>query len=116
MQVVTFYSYKPFLSLGIHKKRGLFITFNEVCEYTATNPIEIGLLRQYAKDTEHFYNVLEAGKGIELKELKQLHKVAEEKLVKDMKARHKAKLEVYRKQKEEHEFYSALRFSDKAFR
>lgn len=116
MQKVTFYSYKPYLSLCIHRERGLFVEFNQDCEYTSSNPVEIQLLREYAEKTSNSYNITEAGGELGKEDLSRLYYEAEDKAIAEAEAREKARAEAKRKKAEEHDFYSMLRGSDKVYR
>lgn len=116
MEKVIFYSYKPYLFVGLHKERGLSISFTGDCTYTATNPIELQLLRAYAENTKGSYLIVEAGGELELTDLIRLHNQCEEKVIQDAEQRQAEKLEIEEKRKMDHEFYSILRGSDKACR
>lgn len=49
-------------------------------------------------------------------ELKRKHEELEDKLIAEAEEREKNRIEAEKKEKAEHEFYSALRFSDKVYR
>lgn len=116
MKNITFYSCKPYLYIALHKERGMSVTFSKDCMYTATNPIELQLLREYAENTRAFYLIAEAGGELEHEDLIRLHNQCEEKIVQEAEQRQAEREQAELKRKEEHDFYSMLRGSDKAYR
>lgn len=113
MEKVTFYSYKPYLSICLHRKRELFVTFSAECTYSPTNRTQLELLRQYAERTKGTYLISEI---MAPEELGRRYREMEEKSIQEAEARKAAKVADERKRKEEHDFYSALRFSDRICR
>lgn len=116
MQKVSFFSYTPYLLIALRRDREMIVTFNKDCSYTTSNPIEIELLRELAKKTSRSYLIAEVGGDLEQEELSRLHQKMEDNLVAEAAAMEKAKAEAEKKKAAEHELYSALRFSDKAYR
>lgn len=113
MEKVTFYSYKPYLQICLHRESGIFITFNADCTYSPTNEVQLELLRKYAEDTKNAYVISE---NIAPEELRRRYMELEEKAVQEAEARAAAKAEEEERKRWEHDFYSALRFSDKVCR
>lgn len=113
MEKVTFYSYKPYLSICLHRERELFITFSAECTYSPTNEVQLELLRKYAENTKKSYIISES---MAPEELKRRYTELEEKDIQEAEARAAAKAAEKKEHKERHEFYSALRFSDQVCR
>lgn len=113
MKKVIFYSYKPYLQICLHRKKGVFITFSEKCTYTPKSEAELQLLRAYAESTKGSYNISES---MAPEELRRKHEELEDNLIAEAEEREKNRIEAEKKEKAEHEFYSALRFSDKVYR
>ena len=111
MEKVTFYSYKPYLFIGIAPESGISITFSAECTYSPTNEKELQSLREYA--LQHPFIISES-KAPE--ELKRRYTELEEKEVQEAEAREAARAAEEKEHKERHEFYSALRFSDQVCR
>ena len=111
MQRVTFISAQPYLSLSFKE---LSITVQFVNHYYSTeDPKQVQILREYA--CINYVTVAEDGeKGLE--ELIELYNEAEEKIIREAEERAEARLEAEKQRKEDHEFYSLLRMSDKAYR
>lgn len=103
MEKVTFYSYKPYLSICLHRERNIFITFSAECTYSPTNEVQLELLRKYAENTKKSYIISES---MAPEELKRRYTKLEERAIQEAEARAAAKKE----RQELHEFYSALRF------
>lgn len=112
MEKVTFYSYKPYLQICLHRKIGIFVTFSAECTYSPTNKVQLELLRKYA-EAKGSYIISES---MDPEELRRRYEELEEKAIKEAKARAAAKLAAEKEKQEAHEFYSALRFSDKVYR
>lgn len=81
--------------------------------YSPKNEEELQILRAYAEDTKGSYNISES---MDPAELKRKHEELEDKLIAEAEEREKNRIEAEKKEKAEHEFYSALRFSDKVYR
>lgn len=113
MEKVIFYSYKPYLIVGLCKGRGIFVIFSAECTYSPTNEVELELLRKYAEETKKSYIISES---MAPEELRRRYTELEEKSIKEAEARAAAKLAAEKEKQEEHEFYSALRFSDRVCR
>lgn len=109
MQKVSFYSYKPYLYIVLHRTDGISVTFDKGCNYTTSKPEEIQLLREYAEKTSKSYLITEAGGELGKEDLSRLYYEAEDKTIAEVEAREKAIAEAERKKAEEHEFYSLLR-------
>lgn len=116
MQAVTFYSYNPYITLGIHKERGLSVQFDKDCKYITSNPVMIQLLRTYADDTRASYNIIEAGGELEQGELSRLHYEVEDHMIADLEKKEAGLAEKKQRKEAEHELYSMLRGSDKVYR
>lgn len=113
MDKVIFYSYKPYLQICLHRKRGIFITFSAEGTYSPKNEEELQILRAYAEDTKGSYNISES---LDPEELRRKHEEWEDSLITEAEEREKNRIEAEKKEKAEHEFYSALRFSDTVYR
>ncbi|MDO4326391.1 MAG: hypothetical protein Q4E24_10230 [bacterium] len=113
MEKVTFYSYKPYLTLGLCREDGIIITFSAECTYSPTNEVQLELLRKYAEDTKNSYIISES---MAPEELRRRYTELEEKAVQEAEARAAAKAEEEDRKRWEHEFFSALRFSDQLCR
>lgn len=113
MEKVTFYSYKPYLSICLHRERNIFITFSAECTYSPTNEIELEILRKYAEETKNSYIISES---MAPEELRRRYTGLEKKAIQEAEARAAVKLAAEKEKQEEHEFYSALRFSDRVCR
>ena len=111
MEKVTFYSYKPYLFIGIAPESGIFITFSAQCTYSPTNEKELQSLRKYA--LQHPSVISES---IAPEELWRRYTELEEKEVQEAEERVAARLEEEKEKQEAHDFYSALRFSDRVCR
>lgn len=109
MEKVTFYSYKPYLQVTLHKAREMIVTFSGDCTYTARNRIELQLLREYAENNKASYSIVEAGGELELEDLIRLHEELEDEIIADLEQRQAEKAKAEEKRKQEHEFYSLLR-------
>lgn len=116
MERVTFYSYVPYLSVPIHKDRGMSVTFSKDCTYVPSNPIELQLLREYAERTRSSYTIVEAGGELGLEDLIRLHEKWEDSLITDLEQRQAEKEQAELKRKEDHDLYSMLRGSDQVYR
>lgn len=113
MEKVTFYSYNPYLQICLHRERGIFITFSADCTYSPTNKVQLELLRKYAEDTKNAYIISES---MAPEELRRRYTELEEKSVQEAEARAAARLAAEKEKQDAHDFYSALRFSDKVYR
>lgn len=111
MENVTFYSYKPYLFIGIQRENGISVTFSAECTYSPTNEEELQCLREYA--LQHPSVISES---IAPEELKRRYTELEEKTIQAATERAAAKAAEKKEHKERHEFYSALRFSDQVCR
>lgn len=109
----VFCSCKPFLQICLDKDRGIFITFGADSTYSPKNEAELEALREYAERTKSSYLIAE---GMDPTELKRKHKRKWDKKIRKAKKTAKARLEAEKQRKEDHEFYSLLRMSDKAYR
>lgn len=113
MEKVTFYSHKPYLTIGLCRDRAIFVTFSAGCTYSPTNEMQLELLRKYAEKTKGSYIISES---MAPEELRRRYEELEEKAIKEAEARAAAKLEAEQEKQEAHEFYSALRFSNRVCR
>lgn len=113
MEKVTFYSYKPYLQICLHRKRGIFVTFSAKCSYSSANEVQLELLRKYAEKTKGSYIISES---MDPEELRRRYEELEENTIKEAEAREAAKLAAEKEKQEAHEFYSTLRFSNKVCR
>lgn len=111
MEKVTFYSYKPYLFIGIQRENGISVTFGAECTYSPTNEEELQCLREYA--LQHPSVISES---MVPEELKRRYTEAEEKAIQEAEARAAARAEEEDRKRWEHEFFSALRFSDQVRR
>lgn len=111
MENVTFYSYKPYLFIGIQRENGISVTFSAECTYSPTNEEELQCLREYA--LQHPSVISES---MAPEELKRRYTELEEKAIQEAEARAAAKVAEKKEHKERHEFYRALRFSDQVCR
>lgn len=109
----VFCSCKPFLQICLDKDRGSLITFGADSTYSPKNEAELEALREYAERTESSYLIAE---GSDPTELRRKHKRKWDKRIRKAEKRAEARLEAEKKRKEDHEFYSLLRMSDKAYR
>ncbi len=80
MEKVTFYSYKPYLYVCLHRKRGIAVQFDKNCMCTLTGKNTINLLQEYAENTKNSYVVVKAG-DMGLEELQRLHEEWENNLI-----------------------------------
>ena len=111
MQRVTFISSQPYLTLSF---RELSITVQFIEHYYSTeDPKQVQLLREYAERTKRSYSIAE---GSDPTELRREYEELEAEQIREVEDKVKAKLEAERARKEEHDFYSLLRMSDKAYR
>lgn len=113
MEKVTFYSYKPYLSICLHRERGIFVTFSAECSYSPSDSIRLRLLRQYAERTKGSYLISES---MTPEELGRLHAELERKEAHDAQEREEARLRAEKERQEAHDFYSLLRTSDRVCR
>ncbi len=113
MSKAVFCSCKPFLQICLSKEQGTFITFGADSTYSPKNEEELEALREYAERTKLSYLIAE---GSDPTELKRKHKRKWDKRIRKVNKRAKARLEAEKKRKEDHEFYSLLRMSDKVCR
>ena len=111
--IVVFSSCKPYLHICLDKDRGRFITFGADCTYSPTSEEELQLLREYLDHTKSSYLIAE---GSDPTELRRKYEELRAKEIQEAEERADAKLEAEKKRKEEHDFYSLLRMSDKAYR
>ena len=81
MESVTFYSYKPFLYIAIHRERGLSVQFDDKGVYRTSNRVIIQLLREYAENTKASYLIAEAGGELEQADLARENQAREDKLI-----------------------------------
>ncbi len=109
----VFCSCKPFLQICLDKNKGTFITFGADSTYSPKNEEELQLLREYAERTKLSHLITE---GSDPTELRRKHKRKWDKRIRKANKRAEARLEAEKKRKEDHEFYSLLRMSDKAYR
>jgi len=109
----VFCSCKPFLQICLDKDRGSFITFGADSTYSPKNEEELQLLREYAEHTKISYLIAEGSDPTELRR-KHSERMAEESRKAEERA--EARLEAEKKRKEDHEFYSLLRMSDRVCR
>lgn len=112
MNTPIFYSYKPYLQIAL-KEHDLFIVFSADCRYTPQNELELKLFREYAEATKGSYIISES---MPPNELQRLHEAFEERLIQEAEARLEAQTAAEKERKEKHDFYSALRMSDKVGR
>ena len=110
---VVFSSCNPFLQICLSKDRGVFITFGADCTYSPKNGEELQLLREYSEHTKSSYLIAE---GSDPTELRRKYTDLVYKEIREAEERAEAKLEAEKKRKEDHDFYSLLRMSDKAYR
>lgn len=113
MSKAVFCSCKPFLQICLSKEQGTFITFGADSTYTPKDEAELEALREYAELTKISYLIAEGSDPTELRR-KCEELMAEE--CRKAEERAEARLEAEKKRKEDHEFYSLLRMSDKAYR
>lgn len=111
MERVTFYSYKPYLFIGIKPDSGVAVTFSADCTYSPTNEEELQLLREYA--SQHPSTISQSTAP---EELRRCYEAWEEKAVRAAEEKEAAKLAEEKERQEWHELYSALRFSDQVSR
>lgn len=109
----VFCSCKPFLQICLDKDKGTFITFGADSTYSSKNEEELQLLREYAERTKISHLIAE---GSDPTELGRKYKELEAERIREAEERAEARLEAEKKRKEDHEFYSLLRMSDKAYR
>lgn len=109
----VFCSCKPFLQICLDKDRDRFITFGADSTYSPKNEEELQLLREYAERTKISHLIAEGSDPTELRR-KHSERMAEESRKAEERA--EARLEAEKQRKEDHEFYSLLRMSDKAYR
>ena len=113
MDSVVFSSCKPYLQICLDKGRGSFITFGADSTYSPKNEEELQLLRDYAERTKISYLIAE---GADPTELRRKYEELRAKEIQEAEERAEARLEAEKRRKEEHDFYSLLRMSDKAYR
>lgn len=109
MDKVIFSSYKPYLQICLN---GAFITFSDKGNYSPTSE-ELQSLREYAERTKGSYIISE---GADPEELRRKNEELEDTLIQEAEARADARQKAEKKSKDDHEFYSTLRMSDKAYR
>lgn len=107
MSEVTFYSYKPFLQLSPQK--GFFFLFDADCKCVVTEENSIRIIREYAESTRSSYIVVEAGSGVDQKDLQRLHDEAESKLIHEAEEREQKRIKEELVRREKHELFSLLR-------
>lgn len=112
MRKPVFFSYTPYLQIAF-KDAEIFVTFGADCTYTPQNELELQLLREYAEATQGSYIISES-KPID--ELQSLHVAFEDRLIQEAEARLGAQAAAEKERKEQHDFYSILRMSDKVGR
>jgi len=113
MSKAVFCSCKPFLQICLDKDRGTFIIFGADSTYTPKNEAELEALREYAERTKISYLIAE---GSDPTELRRKYEELMAKECRKAEERAEARLEAEKQRKEDHEFYSLLRMSDKAYR
>lgn len=113
MDKVVFCSCKPFLQICLSKEQGTFITFGADSTYSPKNKAELEALREYAERTKISYLIAE---GSDPTELGRKYKELEAERIREAEERAEARLEAEKKRKEDHDFYSLLRMSDRVCR
>lgn len=107
MNEVTFYSYKPFLQIA--PCRDMFFLFDKECKCVETDEGRIKVLREYAESTRSSYIVVEAGSGIDQRDLQRLHDEAESKLIQEAEEREQKRIKEELVRREKRELFSLLR-------
>lgn len=115
MDKVVFSSCKPYLQICLSRNEDIsnFITFDSDGAYSPKDEAELQSLRTYAERTKISYLIAE---GADPEELRRKYEELEDTLIQEAEDRATAMLEEEKRCKEDHEFYSLLRFSDKAYR
>lgn len=113
MSKAVFCSCKPFLQICLSKEQGTFITFGADSTYSPKNEAELEALREYAERTRLSHLIAE---GSDPTELGRKYKELEAERIREAEERAEARLEAEKKRKEDHDFYSLLRMSDRVCR
>lgn len=111
MERVFFSSCKPYTQIFIDRNKS--IVFNAEGKYFPKDEEELQSLRMYERLNKGSYVIAE---GVDPAELMRMYEELEIKRIREAEDKHKADLEAEERRKEDHNFYSLLRMSDKAYR